>query len=103
MQQKKIYTIVDFPTIGKESGRYSGTSPQQAASKALTQLSRKVNLQNSNDKNFMVLTLRKLGTNKKYTYIGTRVKLYRPISRNINGKAVIFRYRNVITTHSNLL
>jgi len=99
---RRYYTIVDFPNAGEEYGRYWGSHPKQAANKAFSQLSRKINLQNSNDKNFMVFTIRELGTNKKHTYVGTRVKLHRPRVRNINGREVHFRYQNVLTNKNDL-
>ena len=50
-KDKKIYKIMDYPTKDKMYGNYSGSWPAQAAHKALTTLSRKINLQNSNDLN----------------------------------------------------
>ncbi len=92
---KKIYTIVDFPEEGENSGRFTGTSPKRAATKAFTKLAKLSNLNNSK-RQLLVFVIRNLETNKEYQFIGSRVKLAKPRKVVINGKNVIYRYKNIV-------
>lgn len=99
---KRSFTIVDFPEKGNEYGRYLSKSPHNAASKAFSQLARIVNLKNSNKKNHLVFSIRETtqgSNNKVYTYIGTRVELNEPITKNIAGRQVVYRYKNIISKY----
>jgi hypothetical protein len=95
----RYFTIIDYPEINKNYGRYAGKSPGKAASKAFTSLAKKINLSNNTSNKQLVLHLKELNSpNKKiYKYIGSRVKLVRPITVYINGKTVEFNYKNIIT------
>jgi len=93
---------MDFPKKGQEFGRYLSTSPSNAASKAFTQLSRIIGLKNTNNKNHMIFTIRETTKGmpqKTYTYIGTRVELVKPIIKQISGKTITYRYKNIISKH----
>jgi len=105
----RVFTIVDYPNVGETYGKYTGKHPGDAADKVLTELAKKVNLKNSNEKNFIFFTIRDISLNKnnksnnnksnnkngkEYSYIGTRVELYKPVKLD-NGKIV--RFRNNIT------
>ena len=99
---KRSFTILDFPKKGQEYGRYLSTSPSNAASKAFTQLSRIINLKNSNVKNHVIFTIRETtqgSPEKTYTYIGTRVELEQPIIQNISGKQITYRFKNIISKY----
>jgi hypothetical protein len=99
---KRSFTILDFPVKGQEFGRYISVYPSNAASKAFTQLSRIIGLKNTNDKNHMVFTIRETTQGlppKSYTYIGTRLELVKPIIKQINGKVIKYRYKNIISRH----
>ena len=91
----RVFTIVDYPNVGETYGKYTGKHPGDAADKVLTELAKKVNLKNSNEKkNFIFFTIRDISSGKEYSYIGTRVELYKPVKLD-NGKIV--RFRNNIT------
>ena len=107
----RVFTIVDYPNIGETYGKYTGKHPGDAADKVLTVLAKKVNLKNTDKKNFIFFTIRDISSNKnnksnnknnksnnkngkEYSYIGTRVELYKPVKLD-NGKIV--RFRNNIT------
>ena len=90
----RVFTIVDYPNVGETYGKYTGKYPGDAADKVLTELAKKVNLKNSNEKNFIFFTIRDVSSGKEYSYIGTRVELYKPVKLD-NGKIV--RFRNNIT------
>ena len=99
---KRSFTIIDFPKKGQEYGRYLSKSPSNAASKAFSQLSRIINLKNSNKKNHMVFTIRETtqgSPEKSYTYIGTRVELNQPVVQNIAGKTITYRFKNIISKY----
>lgn len=101
---KRSFTIVDFPKKGQEYGRYLSQYPSNAASKAFTQLSRLIDLKNTNNKNYMVFTIRETTQGKpqkKYKYMGTRIELAEPLVKNIGGKEVIYRFKNVISKYKN--
>lgn len=103
---KRTFTVVDFPHNGKTYGRYHSKTPKGAAQKAFSSLSRKIDLKNTNDKNFLVFTMKettKNSLNKKYKYIGTRVELAEPIEKIIDGKLITYKYRNIITNYDNFL
>lgn len=98
----RYFTLVDFPEDGKTSGRYSGKSPRRAASKAFTQLCKVYNFKNSMDKfNYIKFSIREVGqnSNKVHTYMGTRVKLYKPITVNRDNKIIRYKYKNIITEY----
>jgi len=76
----RVFTIVDYPNVGETYGKYTGKHPGNAADKVLTELAKKVNLKNSNEKNFIFFTIRDISSGKEYSYIGTRVELYKPVN-----------------------
>jgi len=91
------YEIVDFPNNSKSFGLYKGKSPKEGASKAFIFLSNIIgNKINSNDGKFIVFVIRNIDTQKEYKYIGTVVKLENPVTKYVNGQAVIYKYKNVI-------
>jgi len=91
---RRVFTIVDYPNVGETYGKYTGKHPGDAADKVLTELAKKVNLKNSNEKNFIFFTIRDISSGKEYSYIGTRVELYKPVKLD-NG--IIVKFRNNIT------
>ena len=109
----RIFTIKDYPKRGDKYGRYMATSPGRAASKALGQLARQINLKNTNKKNFIVFTLiditpqnskgniSKYG--EEYKYIGTRIELEIPTKIEKSGKIINFRYKNIVTAYDNVV
>ena len=98
----RSFTIIDYPKEGEVYGRYLSNSPGRAANKAFTQLSRMMNIKNSNNKNYLVFSIKETtnGSNKqKYKYIGTRIKLHKPIVINKGGKLIKINYRNVVAKY----
>jgi hypothetical protein len=98
---KRVFTIVDYPEQGKTYGNYYGETPRRAASKAFTQLAKLYNFKNStNDYKYINFTIRDKTmnrNNKEYSFYGTRVKLFKPIIVNRNGKKIKYNYKNIIT------
>ena len=82
----KIYKIKKDKLIG----RFYGKNPSQAAQKALTSIIKKSN------HNTALFTIVENKTKKEHTYFGKRVKLNTPVSINVKGKTIVFRYRNLI-------
>jgi hypothetical protein len=92
---KSEYVIVDYPTEGKTFGKFIGTSPKRAASKAFSKLA-KVSQLNNSKRQLLVFTMRNQTTGKEYKYIGSRVKLMKPKKVSIGGKEVVYRYKNIV-------
>ena len=96
-KDKKIYKIMGYPEPDSVYGNFTGSWPAQAAHKALTNLSRKVNLHNSNDLNQIKFWIIDEETGKKYCYIGSRIKLMKPnIIINKKGQKVKFWYKTTL-------
>ena len=91
------YTIIDYPVAGKNHGRYRGKSPGQAARKVLNYLARKSGIDDDVNvkQRFLVFTIQNIKNKKDYKYIGTRVKMHRPVQVELGGKTVQYNY----TTH----
>ena len=91
---KRVFAIVDYPNVGELYGKFTGSSPGVAADKVLTLLSEKIDLKNTDEKNFIFFTIRDItrnnGTGKEYSYIGTRIELHEPIKLK-NGRIIKFR------------
>jgi hypothetical protein len=100
---KKIFTIVDYPNDGKNYGKYISNTPGRAANKAFSQLSKVMNIKNSNSKKFLVFTIKDTSNKKLHKYVGTRVKLNKPIIVNRNGKTIEYKFKNIVTTYSNFV
>ena len=99
------YTIVDFPNDGEYYGEYEGKYPKIAANKAFTKLLKFTNNLEEDDflGKFIVFVIKNINTNKEYKYIGNRIKLQNPIHKVINGKTIIFKYKNVIGNYNSEL
>lgn len=94
-RKKRVFTIVDYPDIGKTTGRYSGLFPKQAADKVIMYLTKIADIKNTSDQNFIICTIRDINNNKEYKYIGTRVELDKPIvvnNRKIRYRPIVARY-----------
>lgn len=94
------FTIIDYPQEGGHYGSYSANTPGQAASKAFTALVKKMDYDRDDKEKFILFTLKEMdgGGNargKVYEYVGTRVKLYKPIRL---GKRE-YNYRNIVVNH----
>ena len=109
---KRVFELVDYPSLGNVYGNYSGSSPGQAAKKIFNYLAKKTsfnvtgNKQNSNTKNAIIFSLREKGVSspKKYEYLGTRTKLIKPtVITYPSGKKVEFKYKTIVTKHKKTL
>lgn len=109
---KRVFELVDYPSMGDVYGNYSGSSPGQAAKKIFNYLAKKTsfnvtgNKQNSNTKNAIIFSLREKGVSspKKYEYLGTRTKLIKPtVITYPTGKKVEFKYKTIVTKHKKTL
>lgn len=102
----RTFTIVGYPNDGENYGRYIAKTPKRAANKAFTKLSRKIDLKNTNNKNLLVFIIKettKNSDNKEYKYAGTRVELAKPVIKTINGKQIIYRYKNIIAPYNKFM
>jgi len=93
---KRMYKIVGYPTGEKMYGNYTGSWPAQAGHKALTALSRKINLKNSNQLNEIKFWIIDEDSHKKYCYIGSRIKLVDPMKAVRDGKTVYYHYKTIL-------
>lgn len=95
---KQKYTILDYPTKKSTYGKYEGEKPFKAAQKAFKVLSKKYDLtKNSLDtKMYLEFTIKNIENKKKYTYLGTKVKLHSPITVLENNVLKKYHYKNLI-------
>lgn len=109
---KRVFELVDYPSMGDVYGNYLGSSPGQAAKKIFNYLAKKTsfnvtgNKQNSNTKNAIIFSLREKGVSspKKYEYLGTRTKLIKPtVITYPSGKKVEFKYKTIVTKNKKTL
>jgi len=93
------FEIIDFPQVGCKYGSYTSNTPGQAASKAFSALVKKMRYNIDDKEKFIIFSLKEqsgsVNGGKIYEYVGTRVKLHKPIrlgSREYN-------YRNIVVSH----
>ena len=96
------FSIIDFPQVGGSYGSYSANTPGQAASKAFTSLVKKMGYDRDENDKFIIFSLREQvggdGSShggKVYEYVGTRIKLHKPIRL---GKRE-YNFRNIVVKH----
>ena len=98
--KEKIYTIIDFPSDNKTFGTYKSNIPKKAANKAFIDLLKYINFNKNNEDDFfgkfIVFVIKEKNTNKMYKYIGTIVKLNKPITQKINNRTVTYNYKSVV-------
>jgi hypothetical protein len=97
MENKKyIYTLLNFPKEGTNYGLFKSTSPKRAAKKAFGKLAKSIGLTNANG-SFIVFSIKNINTKKEYKYIGSRVKLVKPIEVILkNGKKIYYKYEHLV-------
>ncbi len=99
----RYFTVIDYPKKGDVFGVYRALSPKRAANRAFTKLGKIFDVKNENDK-WLVFYIQEVFVDKKdnlnrgkiYKYIGTRVQLVKPIERNINGKIIQYKFKNIV-------
>lgn len=100
-KQKKSFTIVDYPNEGETSGRFISTSMTKAAYKAIHKLSKDLNV-DSDHRQFISFWMKETtrGSDKnEVQYIGTRIKLHKPIIINKNNKEIVYNYKYIVTKY----
>ena len=97
---KYEYEIIDYPSKGRTTGNYGGNAPGQAAKKITRRLASDMNFSNSRNKKLLVFNFRNKITKKEYKYVGTRVKLYKPISINVGDKVIKYKYKTIVTKYN---
>jgi len=100
--QRRYFKVID--ETGEPVGRYTGTTPKQAASKAFAKMVRNakennVEITNTN----IILRESTRGSNRNtYGYVATREKLDNPVTLQITNantgepKNIVYRYKNNI-------
>lgn len=119
-KRMRKFEIVDFPKEGKKYGSYAANTPGQAASKAFSALVKKMKYDRDEKEKFIIFTIREQnggnggngdnkargarglakqtftdGTSLRYEYVGTRVKLHKPI--HLGNRT--YHYRNIVVSH----
>lgn len=89
------FQIIDFPKVGGKYGNYSANSPGQAASKAFSALVKKMQYDRDDSEKFIIFTIKSDKNGKLYEYVGTRIKLHKPI---LLGDRV-YKHRNIVVSH----
>jgi hypothetical protein len=94
------YSIVDFPEEQQLYGKFKGTTPKAAANKAFSSLIKFIDIDKSNEDNFLgkfiVFVIKNIETNEEYKYIGNRIKLENTVTIVKDGKEIKYNYKNVI-------
>ena len=98
--KNKSYSIVDFPEDSKLYGNFIANSPKSAASQAFSHLLKFLDIDQNNEDSFLgkflVFTIVDKNNNKRYKYIGNRIKLKNPISVSKNNGTVTYKYKDII-------
>jgi hypothetical protein len=93
------YTI-DYSCIKVSGGRYKSKSPTGAAKKAATRLFKKAQTmpkyKNLKKLTFCIRETTQGSSNNMYDYSAERIKLAKPLVREINGVEIINRYKTIV-------
>jgi len=97
----KTFTIVDFPNDGQTYGKFKSTIAKKAANEAFMNLLKYINFNKNNENDFfgkfVVFVIKDIDSQKMYKYIGTVVKLKKPVIKTLkNGNEVTHNYKIVI-------
>ena len=99
--EKRVFTIVDFPEEGKNTGKYTGKSPSQVAHKVFNKLCKHYNFYNSEGgTKYLVFYIQDINSKKVYPYIGTPVVLQKPIEVNYENNTLKINHRNIVTKYT---
>jgi hypothetical protein len=95
---KKYYTIVDFPEENQTYGKFSGSIPKKAANKVFSFLLKFLNddIEEDFTGKFIVFVIKEINSDKIFKYIGTRIMLKNLIHTKKNNKDITYKYKNVI-------
>ena len=93
----KTFTIVDFPNDNQTYGNFKSTIPKKAANEALLSLLNHIDFKNNFFGKFIVFVIKDIHSNKMYKYIGSIIKLNKPIVlRTNNGNENTYYYKTVV-------
>jgi hypothetical protein len=98
----KRFTILDFPEDNKTFGLFKSNIPKKAGNEAFLSLLNHIDFNKKNNYDsffgkFIVFVIKDIDTNKMYKYIGTVVKLNKPVNYTLNnGKEIKYYYKTVI-------
>ena len=99
--EKRVFTVLDYPEVGKKTGRYTGSSPAQVAHKVFNKLCKKYNFyDNEGGTKYLVFYLEDVSSKKVYPFIGTPVVLHKPIEVNYGNNTLKINHRNIVTKYT---
>ena len=95
---KRSFTISQVKQGNKiikklEGGRFISSNPSSAAKKALTSICKQTKKKTGCN---YTITLREMGIAKEFTYNCQRKKLKKPITVDINGQKVTYKYETKV-------
>lgn len=82
----------NFKLIGRYTGKYTGSSPLQAARKAFSKLSKST----SGQIKFGIQECTRGSKCKRFFYVGSRQKLKTPRIVQIGGRSITYKYKNKV-------
>lgn len=95
----KTYTVASS-CINVTGGRYKSNSPMSAGRKAATKLFKKAEkspkYKSLKKITFCIRETTKGGDKKSFDYVATRVKLAKPLVREIDGVQIVNKYKTVV-------
>jgi hypothetical protein len=97
----KIFTIVDFPQKGTNTGSFTGITSTIAANKVFNRLIKELNYNdNENGRKYLVFYIMDINTKKIEAFIGTIVILDHPIEIDRKNKTIKITHRNIVTKYT---
>ena len=100
-KNKRTFQIMDYPSKNSNYGHYINASPGAAAHKVMNFLAKQYKINNSSNHNqlkFYLVDISRNGKykNKVYCYVGSRIKLNKPINVVIKGSNIKY-YKTIVT------
>ena len=93
----RTFTIVDFPNDNETYGTFKSHIPKKAGNDAFLSLLNHIDFDDKFFGKFIVFVIKDIDSNKMYKYIGSVVKLNKPINVRLNnGKESTYHYKTVI-------
>jgi hypothetical protein len=99
--KKHEFSIIDYPNEGEKHGKYIASYPYQAANKVFTFLCEKYKFYDNLDgQKYLKFSIINNENEKLYTFIGTIIKLEKPIVyKTKSGKTIQNNYRYIISKY----
>ena len=99
---KRTFTVLDFPEKGMKTGSYTGVSPAIVANKVFNKLAKKMNfIDNLGGTKYLVFYIQDIKNKKIYPFIGTIIVLQNPIEVDYKAKNVKITHRNIVAKYDN--